>query len=94
MSLLLDALKKAAQDKQKSAGTAAAGSPSDTHPKKPEEEHELTLDLEALPASPATDVQPVNPIRVEEPALLIEDEPVQPAVAEDLPTLATEITPP
>ena len=52
MSLLLDALKKAALDKQKSAATAA--SPAEPVTVNPADEQELTLDLEPLPAPPET----------------------------------------
>lgn len=88
MSLLLDALKKAAKDKQANAGN--------TTPAPAPVEQELTLDLDELPepASSQADITPDSPA-IEEPALLIEDQ--QPATRdshEDLPTLAADITPP
>ena len=52
MSLLLDALKKAALDKQKSAATAESHAEPVTV--NPANEQELTLDLEPLPAPPET----------------------------------------
>lgn len=94
MSLLLDALKKAAQDKQNNANSAKGDTPPATPPsmppQTPADEPELTLDLEPLPATEAT----AHDDLANEPALQIEDAPSPPAGASELPTLATDITPP
>ena len=91
MSLLLDALKKAAQDKQNSASNTAGATPS----KKPADELELTLDLEALPASArAAELTTSSDTQADEPALQIDDAPSHPVMADELPILAADITPP
>jgi tetratricopeptide (TPR) repeat protein len=91
MSLLLDALKKAAQDKQNSANNAAGNTP----PTKPVDELELTLDLDALPAATRADeLTALGDTQADEPALQINDVPTHAMMADDLPTLAADIKPP
>lgn len=83
MSLLLDALKKAAQDKQKNTADAAPVAPP-AAPTIPAVEQELTLELE-LDQAPAEEIT-AKPLQVNEPPA--------PAVVDELPTLAADVTPP
>lgn len=90
MSLLLDALKKAAHDKQKNTGEAAPAKPVET----PAIEQELTLELDALSPSPLTGEGDVQRTGTTEAALQSRAVPVTSPAMTELPTLAADITPP